>query len=398
MKKDQRLMNRITKDEKKFLEKQLDLYRQGKSIDFKPDKSSESFEMKAWDDEGNLMDIERFCDYHNLPYEHIKKYKLVSHTGSPYYNVEFKPIEIDFEGVDFEEIIEEAVKRNVKPLKLCAEVSGYTQTFDRAIVSDIHVGLEPNPKNNSLYGGEWNRDELMNRADELVARILDNQTSETLIIDDLGDLVDGWNGETTRGGHGLPQNMDNKEQFDNAFDFKVRIAEGVCKNYAHIMFNNVCEDNHGGSFTYIVNSSFKRFAEERYPNINVINHNKFISHYKVGQHCIILSHGKDSKHLKFGFKPQLDPKQIEKIDQYIKANNLYNQSRWIEFSKGDSHQCLFDMSSSDDFDYMNYPAFSPSSDWCQTNFKKGRSGFVIQTIDANRKEKVIKPFWFDWKE
>jgi len=184
-------MNRITKDEKKFLEKQLDLYRQGKSIDFKPDKSSESFEMKAWDDEGNLMDIERFCDYHNLPYEHIKKYKLVSHTGSPYYNVEFKPIEIDFEGVDFEEIIEEAVKRNVKPLKLCAEVSGYTQTFDRAIVSDIHVGLEPNPKNNSLYGGEWNRDELMNRADELVARILDNQTSETLIIDDLGDLVDG---------------------------------------------------------------------------------------------------------------------------------------------------------------------------------------------------------------
>lgn len=397
-KKDARIDWRVTKQEKTFLIKQLDAFRKGK-INSKGDEQSEAFEMKAWDDAGNLMDIERFCEYHNLPIDDIKKYKLVSHTGSPYYNVEFRPVEMQFDGVDFEEIIEEAVKRNVVPRKLCATLSGDSQTVDRAIISDIHVGLDTNPDGNSLYGGKWDMDELMHRADVFIQAVLDNQTSETLYIDDLGDLVDGWNGKTTReSGHTLPQNLNNKGQFDVAFDFKVKIVEALCRNFAYIKFNNVCEDNHGGDFTYVVNSSFKRFAEAVYPNVEVENHTKFMSHYRVGQHCIILSHGKDSKHLKFGMKPQLDAKQVEKIDQYIKANNLYNYSRWIEFSKGDSHQCILDMSTSDDFDYMNYPAFSPSSGWCQTNFKKGRSGFILQTIDVNKRDKVIKPYWFEWKK
>ena len=90
----------------------------------------------------------------------------------------------------------------------------------------------------------------------------------------------------------------------------------------------------------------------------------------------------------------LDPRSVEKISQYIRHNNELRGCKYIEFSKGDSHQCLFDMSTSDEFDYFNYPAFSPSSEWVQTNFKKGRSGFVMQNIDIHSDRKNIKPFFF----
>ena len=80
------------------------------------------------------------------------------------------------------------------------------------------------------------------------------------------------------------------------------------------------------------------------------------------------------------------------------GNNQYMGVRktadFLEFSKGDSHQMLFDYCTSDDFDYCNYPAFSPSSEWVQTNFKKGRSGFVFSTIEFDSNIKEIKPYFF----
>ena len=91
----------------------------------------------------------------------------------------------------------------------------------------------------------------------------------------------------------------------------------------------------------------------------VNNIRKFIDHYFYGKNCFIITHGKDGKNLKFGFKPILDTKQIEKIVSYIDEHKLHDYI--IEFSKGDSHQKIFDESTSNKFNYYNYGAFSPSS-------------------------------------
>ena len=114
-----------------------------------------------------------------------------------------------------------------------------------------------------------------------------------------------------------------------------------------------------------------------------------------GKNCFILTHGKDGKNLKFGFKPILDAKQIEKIDNYIKEHKLHDYI--IEFSKGDSHQKIFDESTSDVFDYYNYPAFSPSSEWVQTNFKKGFSGFEFFNFKEDG-SKIHIPYKFTWNK
>ena len=223
--------------------------------------------------------------------------------------------------------------------------------------------MTPNKDGFALYDLKWDEQEILQACKEMALTVVNNKKSSSLYIDELGDFLDGWDAQTTRKGHALPQNMDNQKAFDVAVKFKVSLVDELIHYYNEITLNNICEDNHAGSFGYVVNSAVKQILEQKYKNVSVNNMRKFINHYFVGKHCFILTHGKDSKNLKFGFKPQLDPKQSEKIDQYCKENGIYKKAEFIEFCKGDSHQAMYDYSTSNDFKYNNYPAFSPASEW-----------------------------------
>lgn len=372
-------------------------YTSSKSNDY---KSKEKFVLSAWNNEtGLMMDIDEYCCHYNLPRRDISSYKLVSHTGTPFYNIVFKENVTDSFSVDFKDVIDEAVSKHIKPVKIYSSSPKLEyDTVDRLVYSDAHVGMCVNPNGFGMYGGKWDEDELMSRCDTMIKCMLDTRKSDELYIDDLGDFLDGWNAETTRGGHKLPQNMDNEKSFKVGLNFKMNIIDNLIPYFESITVRNVCEDNHAGSFAYVLNHAFKEIVKAKYSNsVKVVNQRRFIDYYTVGDHAIVTSHGKDSSNLKFGFKPHLDPKQIEKVDQYLKSEGVYKESKYVRFCKGDSHQALFDMSGSDDFDYFNYPAFSPSSNWVQTNFKKGRSGFVIEHFNKFERKVSINPFWFDWK-
>lgn len=358
------------------------------------------FVLSAWHDNGYMMDLDSYCKHYGLPRKEVKSWKLVSHTGTPFYNIEFrdnKEKEL-VETIDFEKI----VKKYVKPIitissKQRSNAAGFGSDFDRAVYTDVHIGMQPNENGFSLYGGVWNEYEILKRARRIVAHILENQDSEVLFLDDLGDFMDGYDGETTRKGHKLPQNMDNEKAFDVGLYFKTLVIDGLAPHYKKIVCHNICNDNHAGSFGYMVNKAFKEIAELKHKHVEVVNVRKFIDHYFAGNKCFIITHGKDSKSLKFGFKPVLDPKQIEKISDYIDDNGIDSNKYEIEFSKGDSHQFIFDDSTSDKFNYYNYPAASPSSEWVQTNFKKGISGFVTFNYRKNG-TKRINPLLFKWKK
>jgi len=372
-------------------------YRNKKSTD--PD--GRKVLMSSWDyKRGRNMNIEEYCERYNLPYKHLTSWKAVTHTGTPYYNVVFKTVSEQIEEDLTEDYIEKCILKHVAPV-MPSEVivkpsTGYDDgNIDRLIYSDVHIGLDPNgDRKIALYPRNWHKEDIFAAQDEMISMVRRRQTGATLVIDELGDFMDGWDGQTVRKGHHLPQCMTNEEAFDVGLEFKIRLVQKLAPFYDQIICNNVCEDNHAGAFGYVVNKAFKQFIELQFPNkVNVWNRREFITHYHIANHTFVLCHGKDAAHLKFGFKPQLDPKQSEKIDQYLKHHELYKSGNKIEFSKGDSHQLLFDMCTSDDFEYMNYPAFSPSSDWVQVNFKKGRQGFVIQHLDAKSKDKFIDPIF-----
>ena len=281
------------------------------------------------------------------------------------------------ESFDFKSVIE----KYIKPIILeKVDRKTYSKDFDTLTITDVHIGMETDIDNNTMYVKEWNKKELIKTADIVIEQTLEEQASSVLYVDELGDLLDGFNAQTTRGGHALPQNMTNEECFDAALEFKLKILYGLVNNYTEIHFNNICNDNHSGAFGYFVNEAFKQIAELQFENVTVTNHRKFLNHYFVNDICFIISHGKDDKSLKFGFKPQLDFKGAEKIDQYCKQNGIYKEADLVIFKKGDSHQALFDMCTSDDFYYYNYPALSPSSNWIKNNFKLGRRGFVNESF------------------
>jgi hypothetical protein len=282
-------------------------------------------------------------------------------------------------------------KDKVKPIKLPKISSKLDLSiFDRLVYTDVHVGMEVNQNGYSLYDGAWNETEVNKRLQTMVSQTLINKQSDTLHIHELGDFMDGYNAITTRGGHELPQNMDNQKAFDVGLAFKIKMIDALIPHYNKIECINICNDNHAGSFGYIVNSAFKAYIELKYDNVKVSNQRKFIDHYIVENRCFILTHGKDDKNMKFGFKPHLDAVQIEKIKNYIDEYKLHNYK--IEFSKGDSHQLLLDFTSSSAFEYQNFGAFSPPSDWVKTNFKNTNSSFIVFNYYENQKS--INPIIF----
>lgn len=325
---------------------------------------------------GGIMDIETYCKFYQLDFDKVKSFKLVSHTGTPYYNIAFFESEPDKEliEIDFLSIF----KDKIEVVKLKTKKK-YPGALDRLTYTDVHVAMNVNPDGFTLYPGEWNEVELLKRQDEMILWTLNHQNSNRLLIHELGDFMDGYNAETVRGGHSLPQNMDNQTAFDVGLRFKIRLIESLIPHYSKIECVNICDDNHAGSFGYIVNSAFKTYIEYKYPNnVKVINQRKFIDHYfEAPNHYFILTHGKDGKNLKFGFKPILDDKQVNKINEYIDEFIGYKKGMKIEFGKGDSHQYIFDNSTSTRFLYQNFPAFSPPSNWVKTNFKNTMSGFVF---------------------
>ena len=297
--------------------------------------------------------------------------------------------EFDLEKINFKELFGKIEPIAIKKV----ETNKNTALFDRLVFTDVHVGMDVAGSGYSLYDLKWDKEELFKRLEIMVNHTIEHKKSNTLIINDLGDFLDGYNGLTTRGGHKLPQNMSTNDAFDCSLEFKIKLVKSLAPYFDKIKFINICNDNHAGHFGYITNSAFKVYIEEAIKNIEVINQRKFIDYYIIENRCFCLTHGKDDANMKFGFKPKADPATVNKVIGYLNQIGVLNKGYFeIEFGKGDSHLAVLDDSSSDVFGYYSYPAFSPSSNWVQLNFNKGRSGFVHFNYMDNRKN--INPYYF----
>ena len=350
----------------------------------------------AWSYKDNrFYSIEEYCDVYGLDKKSVKSSKLVSHNASHMvYNIAFFTDEEEAV-IEVDNHLDEIIQKYIKPIEVKTQKGIISEYFDRLVYTDVHIAMNVQGKDGDpLYDGKWDEEEILSRLERMIDHVKRFRSSNILIIDDLGDFMDGLGGQTTRKGHELPQNMNDKEAFDLALRFKLTLVDALVLEYNKIICNNVTNDNHSGVFSYFVSSAVKGILEQRYPEIVKVNSLKrFMHHYSIENHTFVVSHGKDIGENKFGFKPKLDAIQAEKIDQYCKEHKLYN-GNFIEFSKGDSHQAIYDDTTSNDFSYYNYPAFSPPSNWVKTNFKNSKSGFNFFNIQKDSNIKVSIPYWF----
>lgn len=91
--------------------------------------------MSAWDDKGFMMDIDSYCKSYGLPRADITSYKLITHTGTPHYNIVFKeqtglPSDFDYIGE-----LEKQLK-GIKPFNKTNKGSG----IGVATLTDFHFG------------------------------------------------------------------------------------------------------------------------------------------------------------------------------------------------------------------------------------------------------------------
>lgn len=269
-------------------------------------------------------------------------------------------------------------------------------------ISDDHVGLEPNPNNNGLFKYEYNAEIYANSYEKVFNSVIKEFRThgkfDLLLLDNLGDEQDGWNGLTTRGGHELPQNMTNAEVFETCIDVKVKMIKSLVENNIanKIILRKVTNDNHSGDFGHTINLAVKKIINLIYSKdlVEVETLTRFLEHRIYGDHCFILTHGKDAKQMFRGLPLKLDEKTINYINDYLRFYDI--NSKFVHVEKGDLHQIGYNKCNT--FDYRNFMSFAPPSSWVQHNFGDCYSGYSIQVIPKYENEISHTDYFLDYKK
>lgn len=235
-------------------------------------------------------------------------------------------------------------------------------------LSDMHVGADT--KKDSVYSNLYDKEEFNNRlrkvCDEIVHQNAIYGRFDKIIVCNLGDSLDGYNNETTRGGHGLSQNMDNKTQFNVFINGMITFFDTL---YNIDVANNIeymCvgDSNHDGDFGYAANKTIEIYLTTKYPGMNVRVFDKFIEHFEYGKHTFILSHGKDKEDKHHGFPLNLNDATELYFDEFIYHNNINNDC--VHVITGDLHQTSVNHGKR--FRYKKVGSLYGSSKWIHTNF------------------------------
>lgn len=254
--------------------------------------------------------------------------------------------------------------------------------------TDKHAGsLVRNP----LFGNTYDDAEFRRRLEETLSaiRLIHSFIGRIDLINfvDLGDGLDGIGGQTTRGGHGLDQNLEDTEQFDLYVNsHKLLFGQIHRMDVANnLQYTVACNDNHGGFGMYVAARALQEYLSVKYPDMVTSVNRAFIFHQEYGIHRFIYTHGKDDRYRSKGFPLRLDADTERFVNEYIDYNGLsrhlaYSQERaCIHFIKGDLHSSAEEYSKR--FRYKNVMSMFGSSSWIQHTFGAGYKGFEFEIVD-----------------
>lgn len=271
-------------------------------------------------------------------------------------------------------------KDEIKPVKIKVEEKDNRKALF-IYLADLHIGAKTS--NNSLFPNEYNSVIFKERLHHTLVTIKQNKeffgVFDALYIVNLGDALDGYNAQTTRGGHTLPQNLDNNEQLDTFFEahkdlFDSIVSLNAAKRIEYVACTNC---NHSGNFGYAANRMLDIYLSLKYPDIKRTIVTRFIDHIQYGQHTFMFTHGKDDKDMKFGLPASLNEKTENYINAYIHYHRI--QTPAIHLVKGDLH--LSAKQPAKIFRYKNVLSLYGSSKWVQTNFMVNKCGYNYEIVD-----------------
>ena len=154
-----------------------------------------------------------------------------------------------------EEKLVELIKSTNKDYKeLPVNTNNGNPTYPALIIwlSDLHIGAYNAKYSSFIQLPSYDIKEIKSRLSRIVSSFA-GQSYHSIYVVNLGDAVDGYNKETTRGGHELPEILDNKE-ISEAFiecmmEFFATLTSKV--HYDKINYLSIGEANHDGDFGWL---------------------------------------------------------------------------------------------------------------------------------------------------
>lgn len=252
-------------------------------------------------------------------------------------------------------------------------------------ISDIHVGMSCD---DNMFGEVWNIEELHKRLSITIDHI--DIESNKIIINVLGDTTDGYNNQTTRQHHNLPQNLDNKGQLKETIKFFFMLFDRITQIAAcPIEVNFLTNENHGGFISYAAANVLNESCNYRYRgqiNFNLVE--TFYTKIKVENIDMVLTHGYDDTHMNKGLPKFLNAQQQTFVERILEHEKCLSKNTLL--IRGDQH--TFHDIGYQRFRDIMVPTFANPSSWVSMNFGSDyKGGFVIMEINNNQiKTKLIE--------
>lgn len=258
------------------------------------------------------------------------------------------------------------ITNNVNPLYIVKQRN--TGKSLSIYLSDLHVGacLE----SGSLYNNEWNEVELKRRMFELAQKISSFEHLDNLVINILGDSLDGMDRMTARRDHVMPQNMDNKKQVTTFLNIMLEFI-GKCTGLTNnILIYCVPCGNHGGDYEWLAHQALQYAVNAKFPQIQFTLFDKFYGYYEFQNEKFLICHGKDSRFMKKPLPLNLDDHTSTMLRDYMDNNQIYGNN--IHIVKGDLHSN--NLNANRKFTYRNVLSLFGNSDYSMYNFPTNNYG------------------------
>lgn len=247
-------------------------------------------------------------------------------------------------------------------------------------LADLHIGAKLN--SGALFDNEWNKVELHRRLEALLNNLDTLGEYNYIYLNLLGDMLDGMDGMTARRDHVMPQNMDNKEQFNTYLIEMIWFINELRNKCNYIEVHSVPSGNHTGDPEYFATYALK-YAIKDIPGVNMTIFDTFIGKFDIGEDVFMLLHGKDPQFMKKPLPLHLTPPAVVWLNNYLDRSGYTSKYKpgHIHFIKGDLHTAGMDDNIK--FDYRNCLSLFGDSDYSQMNYPSNGYGCSYTLIIKN---------------
>ena len=260
------------------------------------------------------------------------------------------------------------------PIKPCEITS---KTILSLYLADMHIGSKC--ESNTLYPNPYTKEEIERRLNALFNKIKEYGFYNKIIINLMGDSLDGMDNQTARRDHFMPQEMDNMEQLETFLELTTKFILN-CKTIANnVDVYSVKCGNHGGFWEYTANLALQNAIKVIAPEVKFTLFKDYFGAYTINNEVIIIHHGKDEKFMKRGMPLNVDERTKVMLYEWLDSNNIKGDN--IHFVKGDLHSNS--LNSCKKFDYRNVLSLYGASDYSNFNFSRNSYGVSYDLYIGN---------------